>query len=98
MLAEPLIPSCQTKNSANGQSDPRPRRVNCGSLAGAILAPSLAYLVLMSITPLFAQTKSQQIAVGPSKPCSLPGIPPQRINEVVDTSHALPASLGSDAI
>jgi hypothetical protein len=52
----------------------------------------------MSITPLFAQAKSQRTTVRSSTLCSLPGTPAQRINEVVDASYALPASLGADAI
>jgi hypothetical protein len=96
MLAEPLIPSCQTKNSANGQSDPLHRHVSWG--VGTALALFFACLALMSITPLFAQATSQRTDARSSRPCSLPGTPAQPIKEVVDASYALPAPLGADAI
>lgn len=57
-----------------------------------------AYLALISLAPLFAQSKARQIAVDRGKPCSLPGIPEPRVNEVVTASDALPASLGADAM
>jgi hypothetical protein len=98
MLAEPLIPSCQMKNSANGQSDAPHRRVSRASLTDNTRALFFAYLALMSLTPLFAQTKAQQAAVDRGRPCSLPGIPAQRVSEVVAASYTLPPSLGADAM
>jgi hypothetical protein len=56
-----------------------------------------AYLVLMNVIPLLAQSKSQA-AEEPAGHCSLPGIPSPRVSEVVDSISALPPALGADAM
>ena len=71
--------------------------LNRHSLIGTAVARLFAYLVLMSATPLFAQSKSQA-AEEPAGRCSLPGIPTPRVSEVVDSISALPTALGADAM
>ena len=59
------------------------------------VARFFAYVALMSLTPLFAQTKSPATDDTPRR-CLLPGIPAQRVSEVVNSISLLPAPLGAD--
>lgn len=71
--------------------------LNRHSPIGTTLARLFAYLVLMNVTPLFAQSKSQA-AEDPGGRCGLPGIQTPPVSEVVDSISPLPPALGADAL